>query len=60
MEVQGKLIKVMDVQTFDSGFTKREFVIETSDKYPQKIKLELFKDATNLIDGHKVGDIISV
>jgi hypothetical protein len=48
LEVTVKVI--MDTQTFDIGFQKREFVITTGDKYPQDIKLELLKDKTSLID----------
>lgn len=44
MQQTGKLIKVFDVQTFDSGFKKREVVIDTGGEYAQQLKFELLKD----------------
>lgn len=60
LQVKGKLKIKSDLQTFDSGFTKREFVITTAEQYPQDIKLELFKEGTKLIDSSNVGDEINV
>ena len=60
-ELKGQLIVVNEIQAFPSGFTKREFVIETSgDKYPQKIKFELKKDKCGLIDKYAIGTEITV
>ena len=50
-EVTGTLRVIGGIQTFPSGFTKREIIIETDGKYPQLIKLELFKDQTELTNG---------
>jgi hypothetical protein len=60
-ELEG-IVKVIDeVQTFASGFSKREFVVEVEDgKYPQSIKFECVKDKTSLTDGLKIGDSIKV
>lgn len=60
MQVTGHIKVIMDVQTFDSGFTKREFVITTQEQYPQDLKFELIKDKTSLIDKFKVGDRVTV
>ena len=59
-ELTGKLKAVMDVQTFNSGFTKREFVVTTEEQYPQDIKFELIKDKTSLVDAFKPNDSIKV
>jgi len=60
-QIEGKIIILDDTQTFGSGFTKREFVIETADdKYPQKIKLEAVKAGCDKLDAYKVGDGIKV
>lgn len=60
MEVQGKLLSKTEIISIgDKGFTKREFVIETGEQYPQKIILELIKDKCSLIDSFNVGDEIS-
>lgn len=60
MELKGKIIHIGDTQTFASGFQKREFVIETEEMYKQEICLELFADKIDIIDSHKIGDIVDV
>ncbi|MCD8482406.1 MAG: DUF3127 domain-containing protein [Verrucomicrobia bacterium] len=50
----------MDLQTFPSGFTKREFVVTTDERFPQDIKLDLLKEKTDLVNGYKVGDAVTV
>ena len=59
---EGVIIAIDEIITFDSGFTKREFVIKTTDDgdYPQDIKFELVKDKTALIDKYNVGDKVTV
>lgn len=60
-ELEGTLKHILDVQTFASGFSKREFVVEVPDgKYPQMIKFECVKDKTSLTDGFSVGDAVKV
>ncbi|HEY1123587.1 MAG TPA: DUF3127 domain-containing protein [Haloferula sp.] len=60
-ELEGTLKHVYDVQTFASGFSKREFVVEVPDgKYPQMIKFECVKDKTSMLDGMRVGDAVKV
>ena len=60
MEVEGSIKVVFDMQSYASGFTKKEFVVTTKEQYPQDIKLELIKDRTDLIDPYKVGDNVKV
>lgn len=61
MELEGRIIKVMDVQSFDSGFTKREFVVNTyKETYPQDIKFEVFKDKCSMLDQYNPGDAVKV
>lgn len=59
-EATGALRVINDQQTFASGFAKREFVIETDEKYPQKLKFELVKDKCGEIDRHELGDVLTV
>jgi hypothetical protein len=54
--VEGQIIDIGEVQSFDSGFTKLQFVVKTDGDYPQEIALNLVKDRTNLIDRHELGD----
>ena len=59
-EIAGTIKLIYDTQSFNSGFTKREFVITTDDKYPQDVKLELIKDRTALLDDFTQGDVVNV
>ena len=58
MEVTGKVKKVFETQTFDSGFRKRELVVTTEEQYPQHISIEFHQDKVDLlndlIEGYKV------
>jgi hypothetical protein len=60
LKIKGKIKVIMETETFDSGFTKKEFVITTDEQYPQDVKLELIKDKVDLIDPYKVGSDVEV
>lgn len=57
---QGRVIRIGETQTFDSGFQKREIVIETQSDYPQTIPFEVTKDKCDLLDAFKEGDMIEI
>jgi hypothetical protein len=59
-KLTGKIKLINETQTWDSGFSKREFVLTTQEQYPQDVKLELVKDKCSLIDKFKVGTNIDV
>jgi hypothetical protein len=60
-EASGKIKMIGDVQSFASGFTKREFVVTTSnDKYPQDIKFDMTKEKCALLDSFRPGDDVQV
>lgn len=59
-EISGTVKVIFDAQTFASGFSKREFVITTPDKFPQDIKLECLKDKASMLDDLKEGDQVKV
>ncbi|MDF1813970.1 MAG: DUF3127 domain-containing protein [Verrucomicrobiales bacterium] len=60
-QLEGKVHLINEVQTFPSGFSKREFVVETIDgQYPQMIKFELVKEKTAFTDGLNQGDQVNV
>ena len=59
-ELTGAVRLLHDSQTFASGFTKREFVVETGGKYPQLIKLECVKDRVADLDNIRPGDVVNV
>lgn len=61
LKLSGTIKLINDIQTFDSGFVKREFVLTTSENYPQDVKIELVKEtATNFKKYNKVGDVVDV
>lgn len=60
LELTGKVKVINETQTFDSGFTKREFVITTNEQYPQDVKFEIIKDKVQLLNSVKVGDNVQV
>ena len=60
-ETSGKLKWIGEVQSFPSGFTKREFVVTTAaDKYPQDLKFEIVKDKCAMLDPFDVGQDVAV
>ena len=60
-QLTGKIKSIGTTETFASGFTKREFIVEeTAEKYPQLFKLEFVKDKTTILDRYKIGDEVEV
>lgn len=60
MELQGTIKKISDIQTFASGFQKREMVILTEEQYPQPINVEFLQDKADLLNAYKEGDKVKV
>lgn len=60
MELKGTIKTIGDIQTFASGFQKREFVLVTEEQYPQPISIELLSQKVDIIDPFKVGDQATV
>lgn len=60
MNLTGKVYKVLPLQTFESGFTKRVAVIETEGEYPQKLPIEFLKDRTVMLDNITEGQLVTV
>ena len=60
-EMEGTVKVIQDLQTFPSGFSKREFVVEVEDgNYPQLINFECLKEKAKLIDALSIGDQVKV
>jgi hypothetical protein len=60
-EIEGKLFKILPVQTGDGKFgkwVKQEFIIETFGEYPKKVCFSAWGDKSddlkNLIEGDKI------
>ena len=58
-EYTGVVEKVLELQTFASGFTKRDLVlgedVGAETKYPNHIAFTFKKDSTSLLDGVREG-----
>jgi len=60
-DLTGTVKLIMDMQTFGSGFTKREFVVTTQDdRFPQDIKFECVKDKCDLLEAIEPGQEVKV
>ena len=60
MELQGIIKKLGEVQTFPSGFQKREMVVVTEEQYPQPISIEFLKEKGDLLNQLKEGEKVKV
>jgi len=61
MEVTGKIKQINPTQTIGAnGFRKRELIVETSDQYPQFIKIEFNQDKCDLLNEYKDGQNVKV
>ena len=61
LKLNGVIKQIGEVQEFDSGFRKVEFVITTSEQFPQEVKFEVLKDKVDdFIKFNKVGATVDV
>ena len=60
-DLTGKVKLIQAVQTFDSGFTKREMVVIVEEgKYPQEINIEFVQEKVGLLENLQVGQKVTV
>ena len=59
-EQSGKIKEIFETQTFPSGFSKREFVVTTDERYPQDIKFDCLKEKADMLNDFKAGDAVRV
>jgi hypothetical protein len=59
-KLQGTLKVANATQVVSEKFSKREFVIETQDQYPQLVMFQATQDKCNLLDGVAVGSKLEV
>lgn len=60
MELTGTVKKIGEIQTFASGFQKRELIILTQEQYPQPILIEFLSDKIQLLDTVADGNDVKV
>lgn len=61
-EFSGKVHEVCEVQTFSSGFTKRELIVEEGGErqYPNNVTFNFKKEYAAKLDDVKAGDRVTV
>ena len=59
MTIQGTVERVMETETFPSGFQKRVLVINTGGEWHQTIPVEFVKDKTSKLDGLQPGQNVT-
>ncbi|RKT01055.1 DUF3127 domain-containing protein [Chryseobacterium defluvii] len=60
MELQGTVKFIGAIQTYQSGFQKREIVILTEEQYPQPISIEFLSDKISLLDNVQSGESVKI
>tara|TARA_R110002124_G_scaffold283449_2_gene459480 strand:- start:6540 stop:6872 length:333 start_codon:yes stop_codon:yes gene_type:complete len=61
LKINGIIKEIGEIKTFDSGFTKVEFVVTTKEQYPQDIKFEITQaKVEDFIKYNKVGKEVDV
>lgn len=60
MEITGTIKKIFALQSFPSGFKKREIILYTNEQYPQNICIEFIQEKINLLDNFKVENEVKI
>jgi hypothetical protein len=60
IEIRGTITHIGETETLgQKGFTKRVVAVQTDEKFPQEVAVELTKDKCQLADTMQVGDSFS-
>ena len=59
-KVKGAIIVLNPTVKVSDKFSKREFVIQTEEQYPQQIQLQLSQDKCSLLDSFTLGQVVEV
>lgn len=60
-ELTGTVKLIGELQTFNSGFSKKEMVVTVEDgNYPQDISLEFLKEKAELLNNVNIGQTVTV
>lgn len=60
MELKGTIKKIGNIETFASGFQKREFILLTEEQYPQAIAIQVLGNKIDIIDSFSEGESVKV
>lgn len=58
--IQGKITEIKDEQIVTASFKKREFVVTTSEQYPQEVLLEFTQDKCDELNKSSIGQDVKV
>ncbi|HAD96509.1 MAG TPA: hypothetical protein DCG19_03830 [Cryomorphaceae bacterium] len=56
VKLTGHIKRIAETQHFGENFCKRSVIIETQEKYPQVLEIELHQDRVDLIDPYTEGE----
>lgn len=60
MDLKGTVVRIFKKQQVSEKFAKRDFVIETQEKYPQKVLIQVTQDKCDLLDSIGEGEMVDV
>jgi len=60
LSLTGFIDKILPEQKISDTFTKRELILETEEKYPQKVKIEFINSGINSLMDKKEGQQVKV
>lgn len=60
MELNVKIYAIKETQQISETFSKREFIVETLENYPQHLLLQVVKDKCDKLDEFVSGDEVIV
>ena len=58
--IRGTVEKILDTQTFSSGFSLKNVVIKEDSEYATPIAIQFVKDKISLLDNINVGDEVDI
>jgi len=59
-QIKGTIVEMGKLETFESGFSKQDVIVETDGAYAQKLKLQFLKERADLLVAYKVNDRVVV
>jgi len=60
MELNVKIHSIGETQNVSDTFSKREFVVETQETYPQYLLLQVVKEKCNVLNNFQLGQLVNV
>mgnify|MGYP003560537374 CR=1 FL=1 len=58
--VDGSLVSIGETQSFGDKFKKREFILETDEKFPETLKMEFINDNVDVLDRFTEGEMVTI